>query len=103
MWLSCGLNWAGHVAVAGAWLLWTLGALPPIDAFLLWLLEQWHVLALGMWKHSWGRGVEQHILLVVNLQRMYLFYTAAVHLLLPNGGLDAGSNRKWRQRLLNKC
>ncbi|XP_047735688.1 pecanex-like protein 4 [Hyalella azteca] len=41
------LNFAVHVLVALLGLLWCSAALPPVDALVLWLLEQWHVLALG--------------------------------------------------------
>lgn len=36
-----------HLIFATAPVLWLLGILPPIDAYILWFLEQWHVLVLG--------------------------------------------------------
>ncbi|KAG7168229.1 Pecanex-like protein 4-like [Homarus americanus] len=36
-----------HVLFALCSLLWLLGILPPIDAYILWILEQWLVVALG--------------------------------------------------------
>lgn len=36
-----------HLIFATAPILWLLGILPPIDAYILWFLEQWHVLVLG--------------------------------------------------------
>ncbi|XP_064120786.1 pecanex-like protein 4, partial [Macrobrachium nipponense] len=36
-----------HFVFASCSILWLLGILPPIDAFILWILEQWLVVALG--------------------------------------------------------
>ncbi|XP_076042751.1 pecanex-like protein 4 [Oratosquilla oratoria] len=36
-----------HVLFTGFTLLWVFGILPPIDAYLFWILEQWQVIALG--------------------------------------------------------
>ncbi|XP_068230069.1 pecanex-like protein 4 [Palaemon carinicauda] len=36
-----------HLVFASCSILWLLGILPPIDAFIFWILEQWLVIALG--------------------------------------------------------
>lgn len=44
------LDGVGHVIFVLCPILWLLGILPPIDAYILWLLEQWLVLVLGKLK-----------------------------------------------------
>ncbi|XP_047499050.1 pecanex-like protein 4 [Penaeus chinensis] len=45
-WLSI-LDMIGHIIFISFLILWLLGIMPPIDAFVFWLLEQWIVVALG--------------------------------------------------------
>nr|XP_027217268.1 pecanex-like protein 4 [Penaeus vannamei] len=46
VWLSI-LDMICHIIFICFLILWLLGVMPPIDAFLFWLLEQWIVVGLG--------------------------------------------------------
>ncbi|XP_063885607.1 pecanex-like protein 4 [Scylla paramamosain] len=52
-----------HILFTLAPALWLLGILPPIDAYILWLLEQWLVLVLGGSPMSSTRRLVLHVIL----------------------------------------
>ena len=45
-WLNL-VNYVGHIIFLILPILWLFGILPPIDAYVLWIAEQWNVIALG--------------------------------------------------------
>ncbi|KAK3867388.1 hypothetical protein Pcinc_027147 [Petrolisthes cinctipes] len=63
-----------HLIFATAPVLWLLGILPPIDAYILWFLEQWHVLVLGGSAMSSTRRLVAQVI----LGTLTLFITAVL-------------------------